>query len=222
LTEQRAILEATSALLRDRGFAGVTTEEVAAQAGVTATTLYRRWRSMSELVVELLRDRAEIPSEPPDTGELRGDLVLVLGQLVEVVHRLGAVGASVMGAAARDPELANELRLFVFSWQEPLRQLVKRGIERGELPMNLDEDTAVDLAASIVWFRRMLLGDRAWTGLSERLADPILRAWGYNAERARVRKSLRTPRPCVVKTSTPPRSRCSPKNRRKPVQRGAS
>jgi AcrR family transcriptional regulator len=182
LTERRAILDATAALLRDHGLAGLKMDDVVARAGVDSVTLYGRWRSRAELVVELLQDAGAAPGALPDTGELRRDLMLVIDQLAQGLEQVGPLAASLMGPAGRDPELGRELRLFVLSWQEPLRGLIRRGIERDELPSGLDEDVATDLAASIIWFRQTLLGARTRTGLGQQLVDPLLRAWGHHDE----------------------------------------
>jgi len=64
-----AIQEATVDLLATEGYAGLTMSGVAQQAGVSTATLYRRWHSKLDLVVEVLATRAE-ESPVPDTGTL--------------------------------------------------------------------------------------------------------------------------------------------------------
>jgi hypothetical protein len=158
----------------------MTMDEVAVRAQVHSYVIHSQWRSRSDLLVELLRDHADEPPELPDTGELRADLAVVTGRLVEAFHRLRVLVANAMGEASRDPELAREVRLFVYSWQTMARRLVARAIERGELAAGLDEERAVDLLTSIVWFRIMLVGDLALQATPERLVEQILQAWGYD------------------------------------------
>src|SRR5258707_2197699 len=50
----RAVLEATLRQLGDRGFAGVSVDEVAKAAAVNKTSVYRRWPSRSALVLAAL------------------------------------------------------------------------------------------------------------------------------------------------------------------------
>ena len=180
MNQHEAILQATFDLLGERGFAALTMDEIAVRARVHPSVVFGRWRSRSELLTELLRHHADEPPEVPDSGDLRADLAVVTGRLVEAVHRLRVLVASAMAAAARDPELARELRLFVHSWQTMARRLIARSIERGELSPSLDEQRAVDILTSIVWFRIMLVGDLGLQAAPGRLVDPILRAWGHD------------------------------------------
>ena len=50
----QAIIDAIVDLLVDRGYREVTIEAVAARAGVAKTTIYRRWPSKAEMVVEAI------------------------------------------------------------------------------------------------------------------------------------------------------------------------
>src|SRR5438270_13759318 len=77
-----AIRQATVDLLVDDGYAGLTMSGVAHRAGVSTATLYRRWRSKLDLVVDVLALRAE-ESPVPDTGSLEGDCRSMLRALVD-------------------------------------------------------------------------------------------------------------------------------------------
>ncbi len=69
-----AILGAAAALLAEGGFAQLTMEAVAMRAGVSKATVYRRWGSKEELVMELVT-AMPYAGEPPDTGSVEGDLL---------------------------------------------------------------------------------------------------------------------------------------------------
>src|SRR5438270_13278542 len=77
-----AIREATVDLLAQEGYAGLTMSGVAHEAGVSTATLYRRWHSKLELVIDVLAMRAE-ESPVPDTGTLEGDCRSMLQILVD-------------------------------------------------------------------------------------------------------------------------------------------
>ncbi|MDA1559020.1 helix-turn-helix domain containing protein, partial [Bacillus cereus] len=51
---REAILDATLGALIDRGYADLTVEAVASRAGVNKTTIYRRWPTLEDLLVETL------------------------------------------------------------------------------------------------------------------------------------------------------------------------
>src|ERR1700736_364907 len=73
----QAIVAATLALLEEDGYAALTMAGVAARAGVSTATLYRRWPSKLDLVVGVL---ARMSEDAPiiDTGTLGGDLTVLL------------------------------------------------------------------------------------------------------------------------------------------------
>ncbi len=69
-----AVHRAVEALLVEEGGDALTVPVVAARAGVHATTLYRRWGSIGELLADVATSRFTGDVVVPDTGSLRGDL----------------------------------------------------------------------------------------------------------------------------------------------------
>ncbi|HYT29611.1 MAG TPA: TetR/AcrR family transcriptional regulator, partial [Actinomycetota bacterium] len=102
-----AILGATVAVLRERGWSGTTIEEVAARAGVGKTSIYRRYPSKVTLVADAAtRDRESVfPSF--DTGSAAGDLMaFVLGSLRRLLGSVWQdVLPGVLAEAAEDPDV---------------------------------------------------------------------------------------------------------------------
>ncbi len=154
----RAILHATLTLLDEGGYGPLTIEAVAARAGVGKTTIYRRWPSKLELVIEAVGElRPALPTE--DTGSLQGDFRafqraqvnrVAAGPLPRIAPRLIAesVGDEKLHAAFRR-ELIAPLR-------EALGQVLQRGIDRGELRPDLDLELATDIVHGIVVYRTLL------------------------------------------------------------------
>lgn len=70
---QESIHTAVRALLDERDRADLTVPQIAARAGVTPSTIYRRWGDLSALLADVALERM-LPSEPQDTGTLAGDL----------------------------------------------------------------------------------------------------------------------------------------------------
>src|SRR5581483_9911844 len=69
-----AVFEAAAALMAERGHQAVTMSEIAARAGLAATSLYRRWGDVRALTMEVAVERLMRERPLPDTGSLRDDL----------------------------------------------------------------------------------------------------------------------------------------------------
>ena len=164
----RAILAAVIDLLPQHGLKGLTIEAVAAHAGVGKTTIYRRWATKNELIVEALEHlRPEGP--PPDTGSLVGDLQALVGLQRRRLEtsQLPRIMPQVLGEAMDDPELHAEIvARAVLPIRAALTELVRRGIERGELRPDLDVDAVVDLLHAVPVYRLLMSG-----GVMDSIAD---------------------------------------------------
>src|SRR5262249_51947519 len=77
----RAIFEAALEEYGARGFDGMSVDAVAARAGVSKATIYRRFESKLELVTAAMYQIAEERKPTPDTGTLRGDARALLDGL---------------------------------------------------------------------------------------------------------------------------------------------
>src|SRR3954451_5268102 len=86
-----AVLAAVEAELAERGYDGLSIDGVAARSGVHRTTVYRRWRTVDGLLVDLLATAADDAWAPTDTGSLEGDL----GELNREIHASLATHPSV-------------------------------------------------------------------------------------------------------------------------------
>ncbi|MDR8364482.1 MULTISPECIES: TetR/AcrR family transcriptional regulator [Pseudomonas] len=71
---QESIHSAVRALLEEQDRASVTVPQIAARAGVTPSTIYRRWGDLSVLLADVALARMRPDSEPANTGSLRGDV----------------------------------------------------------------------------------------------------------------------------------------------------
>jgi AcrR family transcriptional regulator len=69
-----AVHRAVKELVADEAGEALTIPVVAARAGVHATTVYRRWGSVAELLADVMTSRFSGEIVVPDTGSLRGDL----------------------------------------------------------------------------------------------------------------------------------------------------
>ncbi|MEL5959091.1 TetR/AcrR family transcriptional regulator [Streptomyces sp. CLV115] len=139
-----AILEATRSSLVDLGWSKLTMSDVATRAGVAKTTLYRRWAGKNELVVDavaVLFDELELP----DLGSLSADVQAVVLQFAALLERPETRTAlmAVVAESTRDEALRTRIRDSIVDRQKRLvLQGRQRAQERGELPVEQDENTA--------------------------------------------------------------------------------
>ena len=70
-----AVLKSVFELLREKGPSELSIAEVAERAGVHETSIYRRWPSRHELILDAARHFVGDALPIPDTGALRSDLV---------------------------------------------------------------------------------------------------------------------------------------------------
>jgi AcrR family transcriptional regulator len=156
----RAILAAVIELLPEHGLKGLTIEAVAARAGVGKTTIYRRWGTKNELILEAI-EQLRPPGPPPDTGSLIGDLdALVAIQRVRLeASQLPRILPRVLGESLEDPGLHAEIvERAVNPIREILAVVVRRAIDRGELREDLDVATMVDVLHAAPFYKLLMAG----------------------------------------------------------------
>ncbi|HEY2202859.1 MAG TPA: TetR/AcrR family transcriptional regulator [Pseudonocardia sp.] len=130
-----AIYRATLDELAAVGYAELTMDGVAARARAGKGSLYRRWSNRSDLVVDAMRHLRPERTAPPDTGDLRAELLAVLRDVAEQLA--GPRGEALRGLVAevrRHPELLRTLRAEVVdSTVPPMLEVLRRGVVRGEV-----------------------------------------------------------------------------------------
>lgn len=130
-----AILEAVLSGLAETGYARLSVERVAERAGASKASLYRRWPSKVELVMDAMYHLFPDAGSPPDTGSLRGDLLAVMRGVAErLAGPAGQALGGVLSDALGDPEKAGRVRSYARgSSLAGMREVVRRAIARGEM-----------------------------------------------------------------------------------------
>ncbi|RVX38232.1 TetR family transcriptional regulator [Nonomuraea polychroma] len=130
-----AIYQATLDELAESGYAGLTMERVAERARASKASLYRRWPTRIELVMEAVRNTLPTPESTPDTGTLRGDLVAMLGQVAQALS--GPAGEAMRGllgeALSSGSPLSSMRRTSQGIGRRTMEEVVRRAVERGEI-----------------------------------------------------------------------------------------
>ncbi|GHE41659.1 TetR/AcrR family transcriptional regulator [Streptomyces capitiformicae] len=135
------VAEAAVALFGEEGWSSFSIESVARRAGVGKASVYLRWSSKEQLLADALTQSLG-RIEDVDTGTVRGDLVRLVRQLLELFTGEHADAALRLGLEARrTPGLAERYEAMAEAQILAARAMVHRGMDRGELP----RDTSVTL-----------------------------------------------------------------------------
>jgi AcrR family transcriptional regulator len=150
-----AILTAALKLLNERGYRSVTIEAIASEAAVGKQTIYRWWRSKAEVILEGFARYTAGQVTVPDSGNLQTDLQVFLTQAFDSLTReSGEIVRGLMSEALIDPDFAEAMRdIFINSRRSALRDILLKGIERGELASDVDIELIIDLVYGPMWYR---------------------------------------------------------------------
>jgi AcrR family transcriptional regulator len=160
------------------GFEAMSMEGIADRAGVGKTTIYRRWPSKEELVVDAI-DELIMDVEPLDSGSLRRDLVELLTQLQVVLtsSRAGEVFPRMIPHVAGDTPLGRAyLRRVIEPRFAMLRSTLGHAVERGELRAGVDPELLRGLLVGplLMWKLIGRLTRRGARERAEQIVDTVL------------------------------------------------
>lgn len=170
----RRILDAARQLLATDGYEALGVDRVAEHAGVAKTTLYRRWPSKAHLVIELVADlQSQVRLE--ETGDLRADLVALVGSITVGLHAVGpALVADLAAAVARDPSVAVGIRDLFKARRGAAATVLWAARDRGDLPRTVDANVLIDQLIGPLYYRLLITGDPLTPEYATRLVDSVL------------------------------------------------
>jgi AcrR family transcriptional regulator len=177
----QAILTATLTVVAEQGYTNLALTEVAKRAGVSTATLYRRWPSKAPLVLDALRTLI-LSIALPDIGDTQQDLTVFLTERIQTLSSplLAQLIPALTAEAQRDRAFAE----MFWSLQAPVRlqafTLFDRGIARGDLPVTLDRDLALDLLLGPVTFRVFVGGAPLDPQLAPAIVEALLHGIGLH------------------------------------------
>jgi AcrR family transcriptional regulator len=169
---RRAALE----VLAEQGYDNLTMDLVAARAQAGKATIYRRWPSKAELVIDAMT-LVKPAVASIDTGSLDTDLdALVEAGCSRKSAFASAVMAGVASALGRDPELLTAFRRRV---TEPriarIREILERARDRGEIDPALNIDFIATIVPSMILQNVILTGRSADRSYVEQVVAHALR-----------------------------------------------
>lgn len=152
---RQAVLNVAFELLSESGVGGFSVDQVARRSGVAKTTIYRHWPTRAALVADACT-RMVVEQQTPDTGSLEGDLTTILNEIAALLQTAtwSSVLPSIIDAAEHDPAFAEIHSQIQRGHAAPLRTVLGRAIDRGQLPNDVDVSAIVAAALGPLFYRR--------------------------------------------------------------------
>ncbi|MDQ0771838.1 AcrR family transcriptional regulator [Streptomyces aurantiacus] len=163
------------------GYGRLSIEAVAKRAGTGKAAVYRRWPSKQAMTVALVSRFAVAATGTPGTGSLRGDVTQYLREVMAALRHplVSRIAPDLVAEAARNEELSQALLTAV---RDPRREnaesVIRRAIERGELPADTDVELGLDFLVGPVYWRLAVTRAATEEDYLERLVTKIVSALG--------------------------------------------
>lgn len=171
----RAIIAAALDEVAELGYADASMTGIARRAAVPKSTVYRRWESKQDLVIEAIAHLDPHP-EIPSTGDVRVD---VFNQMAHLVGQwqdklASAVMLAIITEVARNPELYRVWnKRFVTPFRERISAVLARGIASGRIRADCDVDLIAELMLALPLHAKMRPDPPDLRDLADRFTDTI-------------------------------------------------
>jgi AcrR family transcriptional regulator len=147
---------------------------VAQRAGVHETSVYRRWGTRANLILDAVLSEVEAAVPVPDTGSLRGDLLALLSAIAAFITT--PLGQVLLQLALRDdrPEDGDVRDQF---WAERFttgQTVLQRARDRGELRPGVNGQLTIETLLGGLYVRLLLTREPIDDTLTGHLVDLIL------------------------------------------------
>ena len=173
---ETAILDATLDLLAESGVGALTMEGVAAAAHTGKASVYRRWPSKEDLLVDAMRHALPPLDAGPDTGSIREDLLVLMRTMVGVVNsRSGCAIQAFMFDNSVDKHVIQIVKARVM---EPRHQMLvdalARGRDRGEVRADAANERTAEVGPALILHEYLMHGPPVSDAFAVQLVDDVL------------------------------------------------
>lgn len=169
-----ALLESARRLVVEHGYKAVSIQQIALSAGVAKQTLYRRWASKAELVLDaFLESAANV--RVLEKGAVEKVLQQYLLNLFDNLGRDGPAIRSLIAAAQEEPDFLLSFReRFVQPRARVVAEILEAAQRKGEIRADADIEIALEAFHGAFWYR-LLQSDPLDAAFARRLTDFVLR-----------------------------------------------
>ncbi|MGN5764899.1 TetR/AcrR family transcriptional regulator C-terminal ligand-binding domain-containing protein [Acinetobacter calcoaceticus] len=154
-----AIHQATYQLLLTTDYENIEIPDIAKLAQVNKTTIYRRWPTKIELILDVVSTRIKADVALPDTGDTLKDLCLFLKNIVISLSSPFTLNLLKASLSHPDEQVQTARKHF---WEERFmlaKPLIDRAIQRGELSASTQVRDFFELAAAPIFYRVFITAD---------------------------------------------------------------
>ena len=193
----RAIVAAALELMADFGISDLRMDAVAERAGVGKAAIYRRFDSKDELVAHVVSSLVSTEIAIPDTGSTAADLRVLMDQAVALYRDTpaGAMMPALVEAVRRDADLQRLIRArFLAGRRAALADVLRRGVERGDLDPAIDIELALDVLAGPLFYRLLVTGGELDERLAAGVVELILKGYAPTRSFHATQRGRKTPR----------------------------
>lgn len=171
-----AVKVAVLDLLTERGWDGVSMDGVAARAGVGKASIYRRWSSRVQMVAEAVTELNRGELEPPDTGSLREDLLVLFRSMTQALQGpLGVASRALIGVLPHEPDLAAAFREGALGvWSDAFAGAFAAGVARGEIDQQVLGTVAGEAGPAVLIQRWLITGQPLDDALAVDVVDRVV------------------------------------------------
>jgi AcrR family transcriptional regulator len=172
-----AVLRSTAELLAETGYADLSVDAIARQAGTSKPAIYRRWPSKAHLVHEAVFPIGDATALP-QTGSLAGDVREMVSRTAALLTTPAARAAlpGLVGEMAADLTLhAALLERFSDILSRGLTDRLADAVTRGEVRSDVTAGEIVEVVAGTTFMALLTRGDALDQTWVSRTADLIVK-----------------------------------------------
>jgi AcrR family transcriptional regulator len=176
-----AIYAAVLDELAEAGYAGLSIERVAERARTGKASIYRRWPTRLELVLDTLDHTMPQADDPPDTGRVRDDLLAVMRRVAAAMNsRVGEAARMCLMHTGVHDELATAVRERLLPPRKKMVvEILQRGAARGEVRPDAVTERLAEVGPMLLQGELMQRGtpitEDAVVGIVDDVLMPLLR-----------------------------------------------
>lgn len=172
---RQLVLETAVEVLLERGADEVTAVNVAEEADVARTTIYRHWPDQRSLLLATIEQLTTAHHTHATDGPLADDVRSALEalRLRLVTREVRSVFGALAGRAPQDDTFGDAQRLFISQLTQPMVDVLEAAAGRGELEADVDGGSEAALLVGPLLHRYLVLVDE----IPDELIDEVVRRW---------------------------------------------